>query len=825
MKSHSSSVKPFKSVYRPGLSTLDRLKKTAIGHREIVAGFIKVLEESADNHSPDHTLFVGPPGIGKTHLLKLLADKIANSKFLMKHYWLIVFPVENHKIISLSLLLIEIVKHLQEVTNDTYWSDLLNKCDEANDEMIRKYVTNSIKQYSKTSGRRLLIIFESFSVFFSNLQENRENVDAFSKFLTQCDSASFIGTSTAPITHNVSYKNRPFSLFNIHPMNELSLEQTRKLILVNLKFDQQTELIKKFENLTEKIQALHQLTGGNPRLILLLYPLLIDEDSQNIKSQFEELLDKVTPFYQERLRFLSSIDRALLATLASLRAESHTKTSLAKVLRIGSQQCNASINRLVEHGYLAIAEHPTNKRSNIYQIKEGFFDLWLAIGQLKNPKRFLPFLEEFLEKWYLDKSGRERKRQQLWHSLQIAEVNKNISQIENAETLLHYLANIGNQEEQCQNQLEICFHFAAIDKKQAATKMLKTVRAALSEDPVEKWVFDNIGLIVKGTAINGHKKLLIDLFQCWKYQRTQTLDEVVSMAIKVSTHFEKNGNPGLNTAFLRNTLKQLKKDAHRLPLYVRMAGSQEKEGLLEDALESWQKVLKITDSTNDLKSKGTTLNNISQVLQDQGDYSAALDYLEQALETLQWINDFNGQSTTLNNIATVYYTQGYFEKALEYFEQTLSIVQRTGDHSLKAITLSNISFIYKARGEFEKAINCLEQSLVIMKKTGNYRGEAKTMINISQIYGELEELERCYEFFQPSMQIMLANADFEDACNALLVMGKIFWNHHHEEMALSNWSLLKKLALENHLPNSLEKLRELTHSLGIDELSSAIANG
>ncbi len=825
MKSSGVGHEPLKSVYRPGLSSIDQLKKTVVGQQEIIAGLLAVLEQYADELSPNHTLFVGPHGIGKTHLLKLLTDKIVRSRSLTQKYWVITFPVDNHGITSLALLLLEIIKQLKEATNDQFWEEVQAECSNSDDVSIRDLVTKSLKNYHDNKSRRFLILFENFDAFFSDLAENQESFKEFAAFLSECDFVMFVGTATAANTANASYNNPPFSLFNVRPLYELDLEQTQRLILKHLKYDQQAELLKRFSNLNSKILVLYQFTGGNPRLILLLYKLLTNEDSQGIKSLFEELLDRVTPFYQERMQSLPTIDRSLLATLASLESEYNTYASLTTDLRISTPQCHASVGRLLEHGYLNSSVHPNNKRSKIFYIKEGFFELWLSIGQLKDPKRFLPFLGEFLKKWYANKKSREKKRLQLWHSLHISEADRNTSHIDNAESMLIYLANIGSEEEQCQTQLELCYHYTSSGRSQIARKMLKAARDIMPESPIYEWVTSNLEQMRKNELNKDHRKLLIEIFDCWKFQRTETFDQVVSQTIKISSRFEEKSYHQLNITFLENNIKLLKKASQRLPLYVRMAGSQEKIGLMKDAIVSWNKVLKITDDTNDLKSKGTTLNNISQIFQDQGDFITALDYLESALEILKRINDFDGQSTTLNNIATVYYTQGYYEKALEYFEQTLSIVQHTGDFPLKAITLSNISFIYKVRGEFFTAINCLEQSLSIMRKIGHSSGEAKTLINISQIYGDIGDLEHCYEFFQHSLQIMLENRTFKEACDALLGMGKAFWENNDQKLALLNWSLLKKLALENSLPENLNRLRELTQSLGIDEMDFATAIG
>ncbi len=814
---------PLKGVYRPGLSSIERLKKTGVGQQEIFAELTKALEDSAGKHSPDHTLFIGPPGIGKTHLLKLLNDKIARSRLLMNSYRLIMFPVDNHRITSLVFFLLELVKNLAESDKEGQWADLLIKCEDQETAFIRKHVINALKKAYKDTGRRFLVLFENFDAFFKNPKKKEEIVDEFSEFLSDCGPVTFIGSATTFVADSALLKCRPYSQFNIHLIKELTLDQTRKLVRNHLKYDQQREMLSRFDDLTPKIHALHQLTGGNPRLIMLLYELLTDESTKNIKSLFEDLLDRVTPYYQERIRSLSSTDRAFLATLTSMRTGDNTLARLSKTLRITTLQCSTIVNRLLSDGYLEFTNHPNDKRTKIYRIREGFFDLWLAIGQLKDPKRFLPFLAEFLEKWYSDKTARETKRQQLWLSLQVSEAGEISDDIENAETLLNYLANIGNNEERSQNQLELAYYFATIGRKQKSRKLLKSTANNESNNPVFKWVSTKIRLLLKDAIANGFNQQLHDLFDCWKYERSRIFEKVVSQAVKISSYFDLNSEHELNIAFLARTIDLVNNDAYRLPLYARIAGSQEKKGHLDGAVASWKKVLKITDDTRDQKSKGTTLNNLSQVYQDQGKYIEAMDYLEQALEILQEINDYDGQSTTLNNIATVYFAQGYYEKALEYFEKTLSIIHYTNDFPLKAITLSNISFIYKVRGEHENAISNLEQSLSIMRKTGNRNGEATTLINISQIYGDLGDLELCYRYFKPAIQILEENRENQSACNALLNFGIVFWKHDSREMALSSWWLLKKIAQEHNLSADLEKLEKLMQSLEIEELNPSSA--
>lgn len=823
MTTRNHQNKPIRGVYRPGLSSIDQLKKTGVGRQEIFAELMGSLEESAGKISLEHVLFTGPPGIGKTHLMKLLNDKIARSRPVMDRYRLIVFPAENYRITSTEALLLEMLTKLAGHGHEERWSILLKGLEDASSNNLQKKIINEFKKYNKDSGRRLLVLFENFDSFFMNPKKNKAIVDRFCEFLENCGPVTFIGTASTSSTDKTLPNSRPFNLFKVYTLSALTREQTQRLVENHLKYDNRHDILSGLEDLEPKIQALHELTGGNPRLILLLYELLTDESGENIKSLFEDVLDRVTPYYNDRIRSLTKIDRAFLATLASLRTGVNSQSRLASRLRISPKQCSSIVNRLIDHGLIESKNHPRDKRSKVFRIKEGFFDLWLAISQLEDPKRFLPFLGEFLEKWYSDKVSRERKRQRLWASLQISEAGEIIGDVESTETLLTYLSDIGPEVERCQNQLELAFHFTNTGRQKQARKLLKSVNTITPDNLVFNWVTDKIESLLKKSIANGFYQQLVDLFDCWKYGRSHSYENLVSQAITVSSYFSLKGEHDLNICFLSDAINLLDNDACLLPLYARIAGSQEKWGQLDQAVVSWKKALAITDTTGDLKSKGTTLNNLSQVYQDQGSYSEALAYLEQALEILQKINDYDGQSTTLNNIATVYFAQGYYEKALEYFEKTLSIIQHTNDLPLKAITLSNISFIYKARGEYKNAIEDLEQSLSIMRKTGNRNGEATTLINISQAFGELGDMESCYRYFQPALQILDELKEYPSACNALFVFGNTFWQHGSQEMALSSWWLLQKIAEEHQLSENLNKLKELMSTLGIDKLSPSKA--
>ncbi len=151
------------------------------------------------------------------------------------------------------------------------------------------------------------------------------------------------------------------------------------------------------------------MTGGNPRLIMMLYELMAHDNLQDVKMQLQKLLDQISPFYQDRLKDLAPQERALLEILALQRSEPRTPANIARHLRKSPQQISSLLQRMTKAGYLTVSDNPQDKRSRIYRIKEGFFDLWLAMSESRLQRKRLGYLAEFFEMYFSDRGEREQK--------------------------------------------------------------------------------------------------------------------------------------------------------------------------------------------------------------------------------------------------------------------------------------------------------------------------------------------------------------------------------------------------------------------------------
>ena len=197
-------------------------------------------------------------------------------------------------------------------------------------------------------------------------------------------------------------------------------------------------MLNNFDSMIPKIKALHIMTGGNPRLIMMLYELIANDNILEVKTQFQKLLDQISPFYQDRMKDLAPHERAILETIALMRREPRTPANISKRLRKSPQQISSLLNRMTKAGYITVLENPDDKRSRVYKIKEGFFDLWLAMSESRVQGKKLSYLVDFFEAYYKDKLEREKKRINIWQQLE--EETGQTSKKENCVELLEHLS-------------------------------------------------------------------------------------------------------------------------------------------------------------------------------------------------------------------------------------------------------------------------------------------------------------------------------------------------------------------------------------------------
>jgi hypothetical protein len=280
----------------------------------------------------------------------LLEYGIHSDSALQNSYTVIRFPEESHRILSFADLLLGIIEILASFQPNSDWPALYQQLQaEEDDALIIDTILPRLKQYHQQTGKNLLIMLENLDTVLMQQIKSKKDIHRLRSFIM--DNPHIILVATAPVFFPAlnDIKHPLYDFFDIEVLDSLSKEQTLDLIKQQLHWDKQTQLLEQITQLQPKIFALHEMTSGNPRLIMMLYSLIHQGRLDDVKNSFHELLDTITPFYQDRIKDLPPQERALLETLALMRNpyELRTPVNIAKRLRKSAQQTSTLLKRII----------------------------------------------------------------------------------------------------------------------------------------------------------------------------------------------------------------------------------------------------------------------------------------------------------------------------------------------------------------------------------------------------------------------------------------------------------------------------------------------
>lgn len=394
----------FLGLHRTRLTSQEHRHFITVARQAMLDDALEHLRKSIKRKSKHHFLFIGGRGSGKTHLLSLIEDKILQDSELRSHLAVARFPDESSRILSFADFLLRLCEILAiQFPEEKTWTILYKKLETENDDArIIDSIVPTLRQANRDLERTVLIMLENVHEIFEKQMKERSDVGAFRKFLMDNNGCQLIATAPIHFAGISSVEEPFFDFFDVQLLDPLTKEQSFELVIKNLKWEQRTNLLQGFEELRPKLAAFHDLTSGNPRLTHMLCESIADDSMPEIGEQFQRLLDRATPFYSDRLKELAPRERALLETLSLMRDDSEPKTPkrISEKLRISEQQTSSLLKRLSQSGYIKSFQNPKDKRSRLYTINEGFFDLWLATSLSDKIRKRLPILIEFLTMFY-----------------------------------------------------------------------------------------------------------------------------------------------------------------------------------------------------------------------------------------------------------------------------------------------------------------------------------------------------------------------------------------------------------------------------------------
>ena len=223
---------------------------------------------------------------------------------------------------------------------------------------------------------------------------------ALREALSTTTSPMVIGGSVRLSEPFTDYDKAFYDFFATKRLGKLSLEEVRDVLNQLAQNQNCPEAQERLQKHPGRIEALHELTGGNPRALGLLFELLRHSPDSRAVEDFERLMDLTTPYYKARFEDLSDQAQVVMHALATRRPAGsglrfgHTAADIGQQAGLPTNTVSTQLDILEREG---LVEKSANHGRMQYRISEQLFRLWLQMRATRRIRRSVIGLAEFLE--------------------------------------------------------------------------------------------------------------------------------------------------------------------------------------------------------------------------------------------------------------------------------------------------------------------------------------------------------------------------------------------------------------------------------------------
>jgi tetratricopeptide (TPR) repeat protein len=155
----------------------------------------------------------------------------------------------------------------------------------------------------------------------------------------------------------------------------------------------------------------------------------------------------------------------------------------------------------------------------------------------------------------------------------------------------------------------------------------------------------------------------------------------------------------------------------------------------------------------DREGAASALNNIGNVLADQGDSAGGEKAYQEALVIYHEIGNRAGWAGTLGNIAILRSDAGDVAGSERLYAQVLHVDEEIGDQQSIAETLLNMANNLNTQGDLDGALKLYRRSLKIAQGTNYHRSAASALNNMGIILTAQGELGEAVQAFEEALRL------------------------------------------------------------------------
>jgi tetratricopeptide (TPR) repeat protein len=689
--------------YTPAEMPPQELEATFAARWHTVEYLLKSLREQTKSGTLSSFVITGPRGSGKSTVIQMVAFRVRQDPKLKAAWMPVVFPEEQFNIGSLRDLMAATLQILVKQGTSTAQVWLEKAEAETNEEQSLQLALTGLRQITRKQGKRLILFIENLNQLLGECLDDQMK-GTFRRLLMSDPFMMVIGSAVHVFDSLKSYDEAFFNYFGQVPLDRLAAEEVFELLKLRAEFDGNHQFLREFPSQQSKVRAIVHLSGGNPRLVLMLYELLTERQITTMVECLRRLVDELTPLLKHEIENLPPQQRLIIHALME-KGGAAQPTDLVARTRLPLNAITTQLGRLKEAQFVEVLGGGKGRTAN-YTVPDKLFAVWYQMRYLNQNRRRIEVFVEVLRVWF-----EEEERLVTLRNLASPEPSGAAHFLRDSATIAEYFAAslTGTQNERLASGLCIDL-WAKVDLREAAL-----VYADFSSGGEQKSGLDEM------QAYAGLGDLLLE--HC-DYQRAiQSLDAVVAKN-------PRDANALIKRGFAKGRLGDTQGAISDSTAVIEMEGAPMKlvvfalfnrgvaKGQFGDILG------KISDYTAVIEMNGASKEEVARAFVSRGYAKGKLGDKQGAISDYTAVIEMQGAPT--EQVACALVNRGFAKRLLSDTQGEISdytaVIEMTGvpkEPLAQALFNRGITFYHQ-----DRAIADLLKVIDIAEMTGNLAVDA-----------------------------------------------------------------------------------------------------
>jgi tetratricopeptide (TPR) repeat protein len=373
-----------------------------VARHDVLDALLRRLGATGKKDTGLHHMLIGTRGMGKTSLLRRVAIAVNRDEALAARYVPLSFREEQYNVLSLADFWRNCGEALAEWADSNDRADLAERLDRAIDRGEWSEGETAAERFAeemKALGRRAILLVDNLDLILTALDP--EDHWVLRRHLQAPDGPVMIGAATQALKESADREAAFYEFLQPHHLDPLDEQETESCMraLAQRRGEPGQPVVEVLDRQPERLRTLHNLTGGNPRVLALIYRLLESAETDAAMADLEILLDQVTPYYKARIEeYQTPPQRAVIDAIA-LHWDPITVGTLSNATNIVANTLSGMLQKLRKDGLIEQVEG-----SGAYarhQIVERFLNIWYLMRHgTRRTRQKMRWLVEYLASFY-----------------------------------------------------------------------------------------------------------------------------------------------------------------------------------------------------------------------------------------------------------------------------------------------------------------------------------------------------------------------------------------------------------------------------------------